>query len=224
MLVDKEDVVQEGQLLATMRAPELTQDVQKAAADRGGRRRTDLGSRLRMAAARADRDAADAEISRTQALASEARANVEEARSNLNLARVTWRRLKNVFDSDAGLLARQDLDVATARVQEDEARLAASQQALQAAEQAVGAARSKSVAAARQTDALAAQYQHAAWQRQSAQAAASRSQSIQSYAEIHAPFPSTITARLLDPAPWCRVPKAGRRAKPARSFRWLTSG
>ncbi|MHB2019813.1 MAG: efflux RND transporter periplasmic adaptor subunit [Candidatus Xenobia bacterium] len=218
ILVDKGDTVREGQLLATIEAPELTHDVQRTAADQRAARTKLTWGAARLAVAQADRDAARAEVARGLAVEAEARANLQAAKANVSLARVTWQRLKDVFDSDQGLLARQDLDAAQARMQDGEARVTASEDALRAASQAVSAARSKTVASARQIDALAAQYQQAGWQTRSATAAAGRSENVESYTEIRAPFAGIITGRLLDPGTLVQSAESNAQGKTTPVF------
>jgi membrane fusion protein, multidrug efflux system len=60
----------------------------------------------------------------------------EVEKAALKLQQTTYRRLKRVFDQDPGLLARQDLDIAQAKVQEARARLALAEAELKAAQQA----------------------------------------------------------------------------------------
>lgn len=57
----------------------------------------------------------------------------EVEKAALELQQTTHRRLKRVYDQDPGLLARQDLDIAQAKVQEARARLALAEAELKAA-------------------------------------------------------------------------------------------
>ncbi len=67
-------------------------------------------------------------------------AKVRAARAELELHQLTHGRLKRVFDQDPGLLARQDLDIAAARVRETSAKLALAEAEREAAEQAAARA------------------------------------------------------------------------------------
>lgn len=67
-------------------------------------------------------------------------AKVRAAKAELELHQLTHGRLKRVFDQDPGLLARQDLDIAAARVKEASAKLALAEAEREAAEQAAARA------------------------------------------------------------------------------------
>lgn len=67
-------------------------------------------------------------------------AKVRAAKAELELHQLTHGRLQRVYDQDPGLLARQDLDIAAARVKEASAKLALAEAEREAAEQAAARA------------------------------------------------------------------------------------
>jgi len=104
--VDIGDHVQTNQVLATLEAPEIQDDVAKAKAG--------------LAAAAADVVTAQAAVQRAEAGA--------------NIASLSFKRIQDVSARDPGLVPRQDVDVAQSRSMEAVAQLASAQSALKAAE------------------------------------------------------------------------------------------
>lgn len=213
VLVDKGDRVQAGQLLARISLPEVRSDAASKAAD-SSRGQADVSTaRARVPQAVAERDAAAAELGRITAQHAQLRSEVTRARAGLQqaqaeraLAKETCGRLQSVYDEDAGLLARQDLDVARTAVRVAESRVQAARQAVAAAReaeraglQAIRSARSRVTAAGTQIDVAESQVSGLSYQSRAAAETSRRAQDIVAYTEIRAPFRGTVTQRWLDP-------------------------
>ncbi len=111
-------------------------------------------ARAKVPEAEAERDAAAADAQRAIQLEQQAETAVGQAQAGLaqakaedDLNRQTYARLKQVFDRDPGLLARQDLDVAESKMKGSESQVATAAQSVEAARQGVAAARQAVVAA-----------------------------------------------------------------------------
>lgn len=141
--VDVGDSVKRGQLIAELEAPEMSQEVTQA--DAALRR------------ARVDAERANAEVHRSEAQAS--------------LRHVSFERLSAVLKARANLVAQQDIDDASARVQDADAQLSEAKSAFAAAEEQV----------------------------QIAAVSKERLETMRGYLLITAPFAGTITKRLADP-------------------------
>ncbi len=118
-------------------------------------------SRSQVSKAVAERDAAAADVQRfleqerqAEAYVGQAQGALTQARTERDLTRLTYSRLKKVYDQDPGLLARQDLDIAQARARDGEAKVVSAEQALSAARQGTAAAQ-QTVAAAKSKQAAA---------------------------------------------------------------------
>jgi len=197
--VDKGDRVAAGQLLATIESPELERDAEQARDAFRASRAAVLTQGAQLARARADREAAAADVGRARTEELRAAASLKSARADLDLQRATWERLSRVAASEPGMVPGQDLDVARNRVRDAEARLEAARQALAAARQGVLAARSRLAAAGSTVEAAAAQVEGAALRGQADRSAADRAAGVLEYTLIRAPFSGVITARYLDP-------------------------
>ena len=143
IFVDVGDRVKKGQPIAELEAPEMTQEAAQ----------TDAGLKR----ARLDVDRARAELQRSAA--------------QEQLRKVAFDRLAGVQKVRQNLVAQQDVDDASGRMQEAEAQLAAARASVAAAEQQVVVAT----------------------------AAKERSDTLLAYLRISAPFSGTITRRMADP-------------------------
>lgn len=111
--VDVGDRVRDGQLLAELEIPELTEDLARAAAES---------------------KRADADLLR-------AKGELARAEANRALVDVSYERLFSVMKSEPGLVAQQELDEALARKRATDAQVDGAKAALAAAEQQIQAAK-----------------------------------------------------------------------------------
>lgn len=118
--VDIGDHVRTGEVLATLEAPEIEDEAAKAKAG--------------MAAAQANVTTAQAEL--------------EHAQASEHIAALSFQRIQDVAKRDAGLVPRQDIDVAEARSLEAKAQVARAESALKAAREQLDEAKSESSRAA----------------------------------------------------------------------------
>jgi RND family efflux transporter MFP subunit len=197
--VDKGDHVRAGQVLATIESPETEQEASAATETFNASKAAMSQNVAEQNRAEAQRDETVAEIHGATARVDEAKAAVLRAQGDLALSRETYLRLKRVFDKDAGLIARQDLDVAEAQVHDYEAKLLAAREGVIGAQQSVLESKSKETAAERQILALKAQSSQGDYQSRASADSAQRAQTMLGYTAIRAPFPGIITARYLDP-------------------------
>ena len=137
--VDIGDHVQQGQVLAVLEAPEIQSDVARA---------------------KAGVAAAEANIVTAQAA-------VQRAEAGAGIAKLSYQRIQDVATKDKGLVPRQDIDVAQARLMEAAAQLASAESSVQAARDAKAGADQEYV----------------------------RAQTMMAYATIRAPFTGVVTKR-----------------------------
>jgi RND family efflux transporter MFP subunit len=137
--VDIGDHVQQGQVLAVLEAPEILSDVARAKAG--------------VAAAEANIVTAQAAVQRAEAAA--------------NIAKISYQRIQNVAAKDAGLVPKQELDVAQSRQMEADAQLASARSSVEAAKETKVGADQEYV----------------------------RAQTMIDYATIRAPFTGVVTKR-----------------------------
>jgi RND family efflux transporter MFP subunit len=107
--VDVGDRVRQGQLLATLEIPEMTDDLKKA----------------------------DASVVRAQAEVGRARDELQRAQSAHQIAHLSYERLAAVAKKKPGLIAQQEIDEAQSRDLVTEAQVSAAKSALTAAEEQV---------------------------------------------------------------------------------------
>ena len=107
--VDVGDHVKQGQLIAVLEVPEMTQELAQAS---GSARRTAL------------------EVER-------ARSDVQRAQTAVNIRKLSYDRLANVVKTRPNLIAQQEIDDALARYNDAQAQLSAAQSALAAMEEQV---------------------------------------------------------------------------------------
>ena len=141
--VDVGDQVTKGQLIAELEAPEMMQEAAQA----------------------------EAALKRAKVDVDRARADLQRNESQERFRRVAFDRLSGVAKVRQNLVAQQDIDDTTGRLQEAEAQVAAAKAAVAAAEEQV----------------------------QIATAQRERNTALLSYLRITAPFSGTITRRLADP-------------------------
>jgi RND family efflux transporter MFP subunit len=141
--VDVGDHVKKGQLIAELEAPEMTQELAQAEAT--------------LKRSRVDVDRARSELRRSEAQHS--------------IRQVSFERLSAVIKARPNLVAQQEIDDASSRLQEAEAQLAVAQTAISSSEEQV----------------------------QVASAGKDRFDTMLTYLRITAPFAGTITKRLADP-------------------------
>jgi RND family efflux transporter MFP subunit len=141
--VDVGDHVRKGQLIAELEAPEMTQELAQAEAT--------------LQRSRVDVDRARSELRRSEAQHS--------------IRQVSFDRLSAVIKARPNLVAQQEIDDASSRLQEAEAQLSVAQTAISSSEQQV----------------------------QIASAGKERFDTLLTYLRITAPFSGTITKRLADP-------------------------
>jgi RND family efflux transporter MFP subunit len=141
--VDVGDQVKKGQLIAELEAPEMNNE-------------------LAQAGAAVKRAQVDVERSRSELRRGEAQASIRH---------VSFDRLSSVLKTRPNLIAQQEIDDASAQMQEADAQLAAAKAAVDAAEEQV----------------------------QVATAAKERADTLLTYLRISAPFAGMITKRLADP-------------------------
>jgi RND family efflux transporter MFP subunit len=110
--------------------------------------------RAQVPKAMAERDAAAAEYQKALAQeqtvrtgVSQAQATWDQARAELELEQQTYHRLKQVYDRDPRLLARQDLDIAQTGAQVSQGKVTAAEQAVLAAKQAIATEQAAAAAA-----------------------------------------------------------------------------
>lgn len=156
MLVDRGTVVRAGQLLVSLTAPEL--------------RSQRVGEEAMAASANARRLEAEARVSSARALRVEAEASLTAATSTL-------RRLRSAA-ATPGVVSGNELEIATRRVEAEEARVLALTESEKAA---------------------AAQARAVAENESAAKASASSARTTEDYLRIIAPFAGTITERLAHP-------------------------
>lgn len=113
--VDIGDRVREGQLLATLEVPEMTDEINKA----------------------------NAEIDRAQAQVVQAQDEVNRAQSNYQIAHLTFTRLDSVMKNRPGLVAQQEVDDAQARDTTASAQVSAAKSNVAAAQHQVTVAQSE---------------------------------------------------------------------------------
>ena len=113
--VDIGDRVRQGQLLATLEVPEMTDDINKA----------------------------KAEIDRAQAQVVQAQDEVSRAQSNYQIAHLTFTRLDGVMKNRPGLVAQQEVDDAQARDTTASAQVSAAKSNVVAARHQVSVAQSE---------------------------------------------------------------------------------
>jgi HlyD family secretion protein len=213
VLVDKGDRVTAGQLLATIDLPETRHDVREAEAV-SGKGSADLqAAHARVPEALAEQQAWNADYQRAMAQLQQARADEQGARAQsaqasaeLDMARLSYQRLKGVYDIDTGLVARQELDIAETAQKVAEARVEAARQAVASARQnvvastrALEAAKSKLSASSSHVRVARAEAESLAFESSARHEAASRAQVTLDYGQIRAPFSGIITGRTLDP-------------------------
>jgi RND family efflux transporter MFP subunit len=141
--VDVGDHVNKGQLIAELEAPEMMDEAEQA----------------------------DATLKRAQVDVDRAQADLQRNETQAHLRRVALDRLSAVVKVRQNLVAQQDVDDTTGRLQEAEAQVAAAKAAVAAAEEQV----------------------------QIATMARQRDGTLLTYLRITAPFSGTITKRLADP-------------------------
>lgn len=141
--VDIGDHVNKGQLIAELEAPEMMEEAAQA----------------------------DATFKRAQVDVDRARADLERDEAQERLRRIAFERLSAVVKVRHNLVAQQDVDDTTGRLQEAEAQVAAEKAAVAAAEEQV----------------------------QIAAAAKDRDATLLTYLRMTAPFTGIITKRLADP-------------------------
>jgi RND family efflux transporter MFP subunit len=107
--VDIGDRVHQGQLLATLELPEMTDEVTRAKAG----------------------------VQRSTSQVAQARDEVKRAESNYQIAHLSWQRLDGVMKSRPGLVAQQEVDDAQAKDTAADAQVSAAKSNLAAAEQQV---------------------------------------------------------------------------------------
>src|SRR5665213_954500 len=113
--VDIGDHVREGQLLATLEIPEMTDELNKARA----------------------------EIERSQAQVTQAQDEVRRAQSGYQIANLSYRRLNGVMQSRPGLVAQQEVDDAQARETTADAQVSAAKSNVSAAQNQVAVSRAE---------------------------------------------------------------------------------
>ena len=113
--VDIGDHVKQGQLLATLEIPEMTDETARAKAS----------------------------LLRSEAQVAQARDEVKRAESGYQIAHLSYDRLASVMKSRPGLVAQQEVDDAHARDTSAEAQVSAARSNLSAAEQQVGVSRAE---------------------------------------------------------------------------------
>ncbi|MES1260824.1 MAG: efflux RND transporter periplasmic adaptor subunit [Acidobacteriota bacterium] len=113
--VDIGDHVRQGQLLATLEVPEMTDESARA----------------------------KAALQRSEAQVEQARDEVKHAESGYQIAHLSYQRLDGVMKSRPGLVAQQEVDDAHARDTSADAQLSAARSNLAAAEQQVGVSRAE---------------------------------------------------------------------------------
>jgi len=113
--VDIGDHVREGQLLATLEIPEMTDELNKARA----------------------------EIERSQAQVTQAQDEVRRAQSGYQIANLSYRRLNSVMQSRPGLVAQQEVDDAQARETTADAQVSAAKSNVAAAQNQVAVSRAE---------------------------------------------------------------------------------
>ncbi len=141
--VDVGDSVKKGQPIAELEAPEMAQDLAQA----------------------------EATLKRTQLDIERARSEVRRSEAQRSIRQVSFDRLSSVSKARPNLVAQQEVDDASARLQEAEAQLSAAQAALSSSEQQVRVAA----------------------------AGKERLDTMLTYLRITAPFAGIITRRLADP-------------------------
>jgi RND family efflux transporter MFP subunit len=109
--VDVGDRVRKGQLLAELEIPEMAQDLAQASAT----------------------------VKRTALEVNRARGEMQRAEATLSFRKVSYERLESVAKARPGLIARQEIDDAAARLAEASAQLDAARAGLAASEEAVRA-------------------------------------------------------------------------------------
>lgn len=107
--VDIGDRVKQGQLIATLELPEMTDEVRRARAA----------------------------VQRSTSQVAQARDEVKRAESNYQIAHLSWQRLDGVMKSRPGLVAQQEVDDAQAKDTAADAQVSAAKSNLAAAEQQV---------------------------------------------------------------------------------------
>lgn len=196
--VDLGDRVRAGQVLARLEVPELSQDVQ-AARLKAEQAENDADAYSAQALAEVRQSQASvAEAARARQQAAAAAAQAEQVRAQLDLDRVTYQRLKTVYDQDAGLIARQQVDQARAAWDASRARLVSAQSNHQAALSEARSFRQRSRAEGARGQAALAQRESARSLAGSRQAEAQRALEIEQYTLLRAPFSGVVVHRYLD--------------------------
>jgi RND family efflux transporter MFP subunit len=141
--VDAGSRVSEGQLIATLEVPEFEADLAQNSAD----------------------------LSRIESELTRAKAELDRAESQLHLTRTLSSRLSGVAKTEPGLIARQELDEASAREKNAQAQVASSRAAIASVEHQI----------------------------ESAKASERRTKTMNSYTKILAPFAGIVIKRYADP-------------------------
>lgn len=195
--VDIGDRVTEGQVLITISAPELQDDVQQQQALR-------TQSQSQVAQAEAAVRAAEAGVTTAQSLVSQAKAGVGRAEAEAERWRAEFNRISEL--AERGSISTKLVDEtknqfraaesareeATARIAASEAGLAESKANLEKAKADLGAARARV---------------------QVAEANLARAKTMLAYTEIRAPFAGVVTRRHVDPGYFVQ-PAGGSSANP----------
>jgi RND family efflux transporter MFP subunit len=199
MNVDKGDTVKAGQLLATIDSPELEREVAHEHEAYVAAVANQNSSTAQLSKAQAETQQSEASYHRSLARQSQAQAEILKAKGDKELAQATYNRLKKVYDSDHGLIAKQDLDVAKANLDSSAAKLIAAEKGMDAAREEVAVQVGQRAASRSQVEAIRAQFAQADAQSRAVQESEKRAQALLQYTEIRAPFSGTITGRFLDP-------------------------
>jgi RND family efflux transporter MFP subunit len=141
--VDVGDHVKKGQLIAELEAPEMTQELTQA----------------------------EGTLKRSQLDVDRARAELQRSEAQHSIRQVSYERLSAVVEARPNLVAQQEIDDASSRLQEADAQLSVAREAISSSEQQV----------------------------QIATAGKERFDTMLAYLRITAPFAGTITKRLADP-------------------------
>jgi len=196
--VDIGDRVQQGQVLALLEAPELTRD-SLAASAQGARADAEALSFQAQASAEVNQaQSLESEASRSRWQAQAQAAQVDQARARLNLSQASYLRFQSVYDTDAGLIARQQLETAFAEKEADRARLEAAIRLRQASLQEVSVMQRRLQAARGRQQSLQWQSRGAQQLSLARQQESLRAQDWLEYTQLKAPFDGVVSRRYLD--------------------------